>query len=101
MFIIYSTFPNKEEALKIRKKLLEEKLVGCFNMVPITSGYWWEGRVVIAEEFGVIFKVSEEKVDKTFKRLRNLHPYKIPVILCLKVNRVNEEYERWIRRVTE
>jgi len=39
MFIIYSTFPNKEKAVEVGKKLLEDKLIGCFNVFPIISGY--------------------------------------------------------------
>ncbi|RKX51681.1 MAG: divalent-cation tolerance protein CutA, partial [Thermotoga sp.] len=55
MFIIYSTFLNKEKAVEVGKKLLEDKLIGCFNVFPIISGYWWKGEMVEDEEVGVIF----------------------------------------------
>jgi len=52
------------------------------------------------EEVGVIFKTSEKSVENVFKRLKELHPYDIPAILCVRIDRVSEEYERWIEEVT-
>lgn len=100
MFIIYSTFLNKEKAVEVGKKLLEDKLIGCFNVFPIISGYWWKGEMVEDEEVGVIFKTSEKSVENVFKRLKELHPYDIPAILWVRIDRVSEEYERWIEEVT-
>ena len=100
MFIVYSTFPSKEKAVSVGKKLLEEKLIGCFNAFPIFSGYWWEGEIIEDEEVGVIFKTSEKNVEKVIKRIKELHPYDTPVIFSIKIDRVNEEYRKWIEEVT-
>jgi len=99
MFIIYSTFPSKEKAVEVGRKLLEDKLIGCFNAFPIVSGYWWKGEIVEDEEVGVIFKTSEKNVENVFKRLEDLHPYDTPAILCVRIDRVSKKYERWIEEV--
>ncbi|NBO19039.1 MAG: divalent-cation tolerance protein CutA, partial [Proteobacteria bacterium] len=44
MWWVYSTFPNKEEALSVCGKLLEERLIACANLLPeMTAVYRWQG----------------------------------------------------------
>ncbi len=44
--IVLMTASNKEEAIKIVRILLEEKLVACANMIEaVSSFYWWKGTI--------------------------------------------------------
>ncbi len=51
--VIITTFDNKEEALKLSKQLLEQKLIGCAQISEaVTSVYKWQGRVKKLRSFG-------------------------------------------------
>ncbi len=95
MRIIYSTFPNKDIAKRICKKVLSEKLCGCVNIFPIESMYVWKGKIENSKEVGVLFKTN--KSGKLKKKIKELHPYEIPVILEIKPESVNKEYLEWMK----
>ena len=44
--IVYITASSREEAEKISRVLLEERLIACANIFdPVTSLYWWKGEI--------------------------------------------------------
>ncbi len=100
MIVVYSTFPSKEKAVDVCKKLLEEKLIACFNIFPIASGYWWQGKVVEDNEFSAILKTTRLKEQEVFQRLKELHPYSVPAIFSLEVCKVDKDYQRWLDEIT-
>ncbi len=96
MRIVYSTFPKKEEAVRVGKELLKERLIACYNAFQISSGYWWEGKIVEDEEWAVFFKTREELVEKVMEKIKELHPYSVPAIFVIPVEKIHEPYDRWL-----
>lgn len=96
MVIVYSTFPSEEKALEIGRKLLEKKLIACFNAFEIRSGYWWKDEIVEDREWAAFFKTTEENEKKVYEELKKLHPYEVPAIFTLKVENVLPEYLKWL-----
>ena len=46
MFItVYTTHPDLKTAKRISSVLLKKRLIACANFFPITSMYWWEGKI--------------------------------------------------------
>ena len=102
IYLIYSTFPNPDEAKGVAKKLIEERLCACVNIVPkIDSIYWWEGKIEEEGESLLIAKTVEEKVEKITRRIKELHPYDLPAILVLKVEGGLVEFLEYVGRETE
>lgn len=93
--VIYTTFPDKETAIQIGNKLLEEKLMVCSNIFPITSQYNWKDELHEDIEYATYFKTSLLKADDAVKRLLELHPYEIPLI-TRENKAVNKTYESWM-----
>ena len=53
--VAFITAGSREEADKISKGLVEEKLAFCVNSVPgIKSTYFWEGKLCVDDEFLLI-----------------------------------------------
>ncbi|GAB4306720.1 MULTISPECIES: divalent-cation tolerance protein CutA [Pseudothermotoga] len=96
MIIIYTTFPDREKALEICKNLLLEKLIACFNVFQIDSGYWWDGKVSQDKEFAAILKTSNFKEQEVFKKLKELHPYSVPAIFSVEIKTVDANYKQWL-----
>ncbi len=97
MKIVYSTFPKKEDALKMGEELLKRKLIGCFNAFSISSGYWWQGKIERDEEWACIFKTTNEMWKEVVKVIKKLHPYTTPAIFVFNVEYVDEDYEKWLK----
>ena len=99
MLLLLTTAPEKE-AEKIRKKIVEERLAACALAFPVSSLYWWKGKIEKSGEVLLIFKTTEKKKEEIMKRVRELHPYELPFIAFFKVE-ASEDYEKWVEEVVE
>jgi periplasmic divalent cation tolerance protein len=88
-----------EEAEKIARALVEEKLAACVNLLPVQSVYRWEGELRTDREVTLVVKVSAAAVSALRDRLRQLHSYSIPEIVALEVDTQAslESYVEWVR----
>jgi periplasmic divalent cation tolerance protein len=98
--IVLVTFPDKRSAEKVRSALLEKRLVACANLTHVDSKYWWKGKVERASEYLMLAKTKEELYDKVEEEVKNLHPYEVPEILFIKVDRGLDEYLKWVKEET-
>lgn len=95
--VVFVTCSSREEAEKISKTLVKERLAACVNIVStVKSFFWWEGRIDEAEEHLLIIKTSVEKIEKLIGRVKELHSYSVPEIISLPILEGNKEYLKWI-----
>lgn len=95
--IINITCGNKEEAEKIAKALIDEKLVACANILGgINSIFWWEGKVEHSPEVVLTMKTIRGNFDKVAARVRELHSYQVPEIVALPIVEGSKDYLQWI-----
>jgi len=88
------------DAEKLASSLLSEKLAACVSFFQVRSLYWWEGKIERAQEFLLIIKTADELIDRLIEHLAEIHPYEVPEIVVLPVERVWEAYERWLMDAT-
>ena len=93
MNLLYVTVPNKKEAVKISKYLLEKKLIACTNFFPIGSMYFWNKELKQDNEFVLIIKSKDSK--KVIEEIKKVHPYDIPCIGTIPIT-FNKEYQEWV-----
>jgi len=96
---VYTTFPDWESAKKVVRELLERKLIVCANMKEHVAMYWWEGRIEEGTEIGVILKTEVSRWKALRDALRELHPYEVPLIARIDLDKLNREYVEWMARV--
>lgn len=97
--IIITTFPNPDEAAKVIRSLVEEKLAACGTIVPgARSIYTWEEGIEDITEAVVLLKTSEDTLPVLLKRVGELHPYEIPEIITLDPVQVSQFYADWVNR---
>src|SRR2546422_10391919 len=98
-FIQVSTTVNsKEGADKIARKLLDERLASCVQVLgPIHSNYWWKGRIDRVREWICLIKAPADDYSRIEASIRGVHPYAVPEILALPVVRANMNYLTGIR----
>ncbi|MCX7856599.1 MAG: divalent-cation tolerance protein CutA [Deltaproteobacteria bacterium] len=103
MTIQITTTADKKQVLEeIAKKLLEERLIGCAQIIgPVKSIYWWEGKIVEEEEFLCFMKTKAELFDAVKDMIKDLHPYEVPEIIGIKAEMVSRDYELWLENETK
>jgi len=99
--IVYITAGDMEEAKKIGRKLVEERLAACANIFPIASIYRWKGKIEDANEFGIIVKTKTEKVKELEKRVKELHSYEVPCVVSFRIEEGSKDYLDWIEECVE
>ncbi len=97
VLLVLSTFPDVATARRIGRRLVEEKYAACANIVPLVESiYWWEKKMETANEALVLFKTSAVRYAVLENALRQLHPYEVPEIIALPVERGLPDYLRWV-----
>ncbi len=93
----YVPINNLENAQKLAKQLVQERLCACANVIPkIYSYYWWEGKVTEDTEAIVILKTLSDQVETLTQRIKTLHPYSVPAILAFPIEKINSDYFEWL-----
>jgi periplasmic divalent cation tolerance protein len=94
---VYATFPTEEEARRIARMLVEERLAACANILgPCHSIYRWQGAVEEAGEIAALFKTRADRADALIARLAGLHSYDVPAAVVWPISNALEGYGRWV-----
>ena len=97
--LVYITTNNKQEAKTIGKKLVQEQLAACVNIVDgMESIYRWEGEVVEDKETILIAKTPYHNVNDLTERVKELHSYDCHCVISVQLTEQegNEEYQHWL-----
>lgn len=94
--VILVTCPAAE-AEQLASALVEERLVACVNIVPaIKSIYRWENKVCKDDETLLVIKSSTHLWNVLESRIRELHSYDVPEIICIPVELGSKPYLDWL-----
>lgn len=95
--VVFVTAKDHDQARKISKALVEDKLVACANIVPgIQSVFWWDGKVDEANEVLLILKTKKSLLKKITEKVKSLHSYDVPEIIALPIIDGSKDYLRWL-----
>ena len=96
--VVLMTAPDMEVALELGRRLVEERLAACANIVPgLTSIFNWQGEVKDESEVLMVLKTTGSVVDALVERAASLHPYDVPEVLALPVVDGYRPYLEWVR----
>ena len=94
---LYVTCGSADEALKLGRALVEERLAACANVLaPHTAIYRWEGEVQQDAESGLLLKTRRDLVDRAAARIKALHSYTVPCVVALPILGGNPDFLAWI-----
>ncbi len=96
---VYATFANEEEARRIARIVVEERLAACANILgPCKSIYPWQGAVEEAKEVATIFKTGGDRAEALTARIATLHSYDVPAVVVWPIEHTLESYRDWVAR---
>lgn len=95
---VYTTCAHSEEAARLARCLVEERLIACGNVIQgVMSFYRWEGQVMNQPEAAILMKTTKGKLNQLKTRLTEIHSYDVPCIVAWPIVGCNEAYAEWIR----
>jgi periplasmic divalent cation tolerance protein len=99
--MLMTTTPTREEATKIAKLLIEEKLAACVQLLPIESFYVWQGKSQNEAEVLLLVKTRRLLFDSAIARIKTVHSYTVPEIVAVPFTAGFGDYLSWIDEVTD
>jgi len=99
--VVLVTAGSSEEAARIGRALVAERLAACANVVgPIRSIYRWQGAIEDAAEHLLLLKARARDVTVLEERVRALHSYEVPEVLALPIRAGSAAYLAWLAEST-
>jgi periplasmic divalent cation tolerance protein len=100
MLLVFTTFANEEDAARVVRALLDERLIACGNLLPgARSLYHWKGAIEDAREVVVLMKSRKQDWTALLSRLHELHPYETPECFAVRVAAGAPRYMAWLESV--
>jgi periplasmic divalent cation tolerance protein len=95
--VVLSTTASAEEAEKIARSLVEERLAACVNVLGgVRSFYRWKGNIEDATEWLLVIKSSRAHFDALRTALGKLHSYEVPEAIALPIIDSAKDYLVWL-----
>ncbi|HEX8215921.1 MAG TPA: divalent-cation tolerance protein CutA [Allosphingosinicella sp.] len=96
---VYATFASDEEARRIGRLCVDERLAACVNLLgQIHSIYRWEGKVDEAGETAALFKTTGDAAKALIARIAELHSYDVPAAVVWPISDALGDYAAWVRQ---
>jgi periplasmic divalent cation tolerance protein len=95
--IVFTTFAREEDAARVVRVLVEERLAACGNLLPGARSIY-HGQDGVADEREVVVLLKTRKQDWTalMSRLHELHPYQTPECIAVRIAAGAPAYMAWL-----
>lgn len=95
---IFWTSGSLDEARRICRFLVQERLVACAQIIPwIESIYQWDNKLETSQECKIILKTEKDAFDLVKKTIEENCKYEVPEILWIPIAGGNASYLQWLK----
>ena len=100
--LVLTNLPDRAAAEKLADMLIAERLAACVNILaPCRSVYRWKGAVQHDEEHPMLIKTTQARYAALEQALRAGHPYELPEIIAVRIERGLPAYLDWVAAETK
>src|SRR3954451_7179972 len=100
--LVLTNLPDRAAAERLADAVIAKNLAACVNILaPCRSVYRWKGAVQHDEEHPVLIKTTRERYDALEQALRDGHPYELPEIIAVPIERGLPAYLEWVTGETQ
>jgi len=97
MLLVITNLPDRAAAERLADALIEKRVAACVNILaPCRSVYRWKDAVQHDEEHPLLIKTSGERYAALEAAIRAGHPYELPEIIAIPIERGLPAYLDWI-----
>ena len=101
VLLVFTNLPDRASADKLAELLVGQRLAACVNILaPCRSVYRWKDAVQSEEEHPMLIKATAESYPALEAAIRANHPYELPEIIAVPVERGLPEYLGWVVQET-
>jgi periplasmic divalent cation tolerance protein len=95
--LVLTNLPDRAIAEKLAEALIRKRVAACVNILaPCRSVYRWKGAVQHDEEHPVLIKTTRERYAALEAAIREAHPYELPEIVAVPIERGLPAYLAWL-----
>ena len=99
--LVLTNLPDRAAAEKLADALIEQRVAACVNILaPCRSVYRWKGAVQHDEEHPMLIKTTAERYAALEAAIRAGHPYELPEIVAVPIERGLAAYLDWVAAET-
>lgn len=100
--LVLTNLPDRAAAERLANLLVDGRLAACVNLLaPCRSVYRWKDAVQHDEEHPVLIKTTAERYAALEQALRAAHPYELPEIIAVPIERGLPAYLEWVAAETK
>jgi len=99
--LVLTNLPDRAAAERLAETLIGQRVAACVNILaPCRSVYRWKDGVQNAEEHPMLIKTTEERYAALEQAIRAAHPYELPEIVAVPIERGLPAYLEWVAAET-
>ena len=99
--LVLTNLPERAAAERLADMLIEKELAACVNILaPCRSVYRWKDAVQHDEEHPMLIKTTAERYPALEEALRAEHPYELPEIIAVPIERGLPAFLDWVAAQT-
>jgi periplasmic divalent cation tolerance protein len=99
--LIFCSCPDEAMAMALARNLVERRLAACVSLLPsMHSIYHWQGAIETASECLLLIKTTHPCYPELEQAIRARHPYEIPEILAIPIDKGLPAYLQWVEQCT-
>lgn len=100
--LVLTNLPEREAAERLAAALVAQRVAACVSILaPCRSVYRWKGAVQREEEHPVLIKTTAERYPALEAAIRAAHPYELPEIIAVPIERGLPAYLDWVAAQTK
>lgn len=99
--LVFTNLPDRAAAERLADALVEQRVAACVNILaPCRSVYRWQNDLQRDEEHPMLIKTTEARYAALEAAIRAGHPYELPEIVAVPIERGLAGYLDWVAAET-
>jgi periplasmic divalent cation tolerance protein len=99
--LVLTNLPDRAAAERIADLVIEKRFAACVNILACRSVYRWNGAVQRDEEHPLLIKTTADRYAELEAAIREAHPYELPEIIAVPIERGLTAYLDWVAAETK
>jgi len=100
--VVYISVDSESAAATLAQALVQDRLAACVQSVgPVRSTYLWQGELKQDNEYLLIAKTRQARLEALTARVKALHSYDVPEIIALPIIGGLPAYLDWVQHETQ